>query len=405
MFRSPGANYYKQMREDLKFLKPTHRRHNPWHDYKSRCIYHITLVVSDRVPLFGKMVGETVDEARVEFTPLGLEIANAIQMIPLMEARRGNDVQILGAVTMPEHIHFVLFVRKPMKEKLGILIRGFKQGCNKALRGWLKRGGLYGEAEGGRNSGLGKSTLPNGEIETGYVPNGELGESGSEGSPSGMESFTNSPIVDVFLRQLATCGSDRILREHALFEEDFDETRLRRQGQLKSMIAYVHNNPRHRWLKQHKPEWLYVTRGIVVADRSYDAIGNVNLLGLPRHQVHCRYRWERDHDTEARRAHQNECVMRARQGYALVSPFVSPHEAAVRDFCLEEGHSVIVLHNNGFTDFSQCPGGLYDYCVQGQVLVLVPSDWPHDERKGVCSREECVKLNGLAEEIVADAAR
>ena len=373
--------------------KPTHRKHHRLHDYKSRCIYHITLVVSDRVPLFGKMVGETVDEARVEFSPLGQEIVNAIQMIPIMEARKGNDVQILGAATMPEHIHFVLFVRKPMKEKLGLIIRGFKQGCNKALRGWLKKAGEMG--------GLGMSTLPNGDL-----AENTLGNAAMEGSPSGKESFPNSPISALppkeaaFLRQLSTCASDRILREHALFEEDFDETRLRKQGQLKNMTAYVHNNPRHRWLKQHKPEWLCVTRGIVIAGRSYDAIGNVNLLGLPRHQVHCRYKWERDHDLESRRNHQNECVIKARQNYALVSPFVSPHEAAVRDFCLEEGHSVIVLHNNGFTDFSQCPGGLYDYCVQGQVLVLVPSDWPHDDRKGVCSRQECVTLNGYAEEIV-----
>ena len=373
--------------------KPTHRKHHRLHDYKSRCIYHITLVVSDRVPLFGRMVGETVDEARVEFSPLGQEIANAIQMIPMMEARKGNDVQILGAATMPEHIHFVLFVRKPMKEKLGLVIRGFKQGCNKALRGWLKKAGEMG--------GLGKSTLPNGEPAENTSNNATMG-----GSRSGMESFPNSPISALppkeaaFLRQLSTCASDRILLEHALFEEDFDETRLRKQGQLKSMIAYVHNNPRHRWLKQHKPEWLCVTRGIVIAGRSYDAIGNVNLLGLPRHQVHCRYKWERDHDLESRRNHQNECVIKARQNYALVSPFVSPHEASVRDFCLEEGHSVIVLHNNGFTDFSQCPGGLYDYCVMGQVLVLVPSDWPHDDRKGACSRQECVTLNGYAEEIV-----
>ena len=367
--------------------KPTHRKRHKLHDYKSRCIYHITLVVSDRVPLFGRIVGDTVDEARVEFSPLGQEIANAIQMIPMMEARKGNDVQILGAATLPEHIHFVLFVRKPMKEKLGLVIRGFKQGCNKALRGWLKKAGEMG--------GLGKSTLPNGDSAENIPNNVTMG-----GSPSGMESFSNSPMADAFLRQLSTCTSSRILCEHALFEEDFDETRLRREGQLKSMIAYVHNNPRHRWLKQHKPEWLCVTRGIVIAGRSYDAIGNVNLLGLPRHQVHCRYKWERDHDLESRRNHQNECVIKARQNYALVSPFVSPHEAAVRDFCLEEGHSVIVLHNNGFTDFSQCSGGLYDYCVMGQVLVLVPSDWPHDDRKGVCSRQECVVLNGYAEEIV-----
>lgn len=385
--------------------KPTHRQHHRLHDYKSRCIYHITLVVSDRVPLFGRMVGATAYEARVEFSPLGQEIANAIQRIPMMEAKKGNEVQILGAATMPEHIHFVLFVRKPMKEKLGLIIRGFKQGCNKALRGWLKEAGLYNE-----NGRLGKPALPNGEASTGAMLNGEPGAGlaqngepsadGSAASPFGRASFPSSPAVVAFLRQLSTCRSARILHEHALFEEDFDETRLRREGQLKAMIAYVHNNPRHRWLKQHKPEWLCVTRGIVIAGRSYDAIGNVNLLALPRHQVHCRYRWERYNDIEARRAHQNECVVKARQNYALVSPFVSPHEAAVRDFCLKEGHSVIVLHNNGFTDFSQCPGGLYDYCVMGQVLVLVPSGWPHDDRKGVCSRQECVILNGYAEEIV-----
>ena len=384
--------------------KPTHRKHHPLHDYRSRCIYHITLVVSDRIPLLGRMVGETVEEARVEFSPLGQEIAHAIQAIPMMEARRGNDVQILGAATMPEHIHFVLYVRQPMREKLGMIIRGFKQGCNKALRGWLEKAGLYegpvGRLEGGENGG------ENGGLEKSTLPNGELAAGGLAGSPSGVVSFSNSPMSALspkeaaFLRQLAHCPSDRIVRGHALFEEDFDETRLRRRGQLRSMIDYVHNNPCHRWLKQHKPAWLCVTRGIVIAGRSYDAIGNVNLLALPRHQVHCRYRWERDHDLEARRHHQNGCVVMARRGYALVSPFVSPHEAAVRDFCLEEGHSVIVLHNNGFTDFSQCPGGLYDYCVEGQVLVLVPSGWPRDERKGVCSRQECVTLNGYAEEIV-----
>ena len=394
--------------------KPTHRKHHPLHDYRSRCIYHITLVVSDRVPLLGRMVGETVEEARVEFSPLGQEIAHAIQAIPMMEARRGNDVQILGAATMPEHIHFVLYVRQPMREKLGMIIRGFKQGCNKALRGWLEKADV---------GGLGKSLETNGESTENTPNNATMG-----GSPSGVVSFSNSPQGGhlpqggpspqggplpqgghlsaiapkeaAFLRQLAHCPSDRIVRGHALFEEDFDETRLRRRGQLRSMIDYVHNNPCHRWLKQHKPAWLCVTRGIVIAGRSYDAIGNVNLLALPRHQVHCRYRWERDHDLEARRHHQNGCVVMARRGYALVSPFVSPHEAAVRDFCLEEGYSVIVLHNNGFTDFSQCPGGLYDYCVEGQVLVLVPSGWPRDERKGVCSRQECVTLNGYAEEIV-----
>ena len=197
-------------------------------------------------------------------------------------------------------------------------------------------------------------------------------------------------------------ASKRILEEHALFEEDFDETRLRRKGQLRAMIDYVHNNPTHRWLRAHKPHWLLPIRGIEIAGRCYDAIGNILLLGLPRFQVHCRYRWERDQDHEARRAHQNESVLKARQGYALVSPFISPHEAAVREFCLQEGHSIIQISDNGFSDFSQCPGGLYDYCDRGQVLLLVPSERPHIDRKSGISRAECKALNDRAEEITGE---
>ncbi len=399
-----------------KLSKPTHRKHHPLHDYRERCIYHITLVVSDRCQVLGRMVDcrngydlrkvvgadgrvgyvsadgrmltekQLAESARVEFTPLGRDIQRKIQEIPSQEARKGNDVQILAACVMPEHIHFVLFVRQPMAQKLGVVIRGFKQGCNKALRAYL------GES-GGRETALVRDGEMGGR-ETALKRDGEMGGCGAAlrqgevaGSQSGIASFLKN-------------ATPRIIEQHALFAEDFDETRLRRKGQLKAMIEYVHNNPSHRWLRMHKPEWLLPIRGIEIAGRKFDALGNVNLLALPRIQVHCRYRWERDNDTESRRAHQNDCVLKARNGYALVSPFISPHEVAVRDVCLREGHSIIQLQDNGFSDLAQCPGGLYDYCVNGQVLLLVPSDWPRIENKGKCSREECVVLNSLAESIV-----
>lgn len=235
-------SYSLTMGQEKEGRKPTHRQHLSLHDYRERCIYHITLVVSDRIPLLGTMAGDTVDEA------------------------------------------------------------------------------------------------------------------------------------------------------------DYDETRLRRKGQLSAMIRYVHNNPAHRWMKQHKPQWLKPMRGIMISGRSYDAIGNINLLGLPRWQVFVRSRWTE----EQRRDYKNNCVIKARNGYALVSPFISPHEAQVRDFSLKEGHSVIVLSDNGFTDFTQCPGGLYDYCVNGQVLILVASNIPHIERKAAISRKECMQLNSMAEEICAE---
>lgn len=384
------------MGQEKECRKPTHRQHLSLHDYRERCIYHITLVVSDRIPLFGTMAGDTVDEARVELSPLGRMVRQAIQDIPVHEWKKGKDVQILAAVTMPEHIHFVLFVRQPMKEKLGIVIRGFKQGCNKALRLWLKNAGLMGADPGAEGDGGSGGSEAGGESKGGSSPLVTRGNSCSHNDTS--EGIALDAEGEAFVRMLRALRSERILQEHALFEADYDETRLRRKGQLSAMIRYVHNNPAHRWMKQHKPQWLKPMRGIMISGRSYDAIGNINLLGLSRWQVFVRSRWT----DEQRRDYKNNCVIKARNGYALVSPFISPHEAQVRDFCLKEGHSVIVLSDNGFTDFTQCPGGLYDYCVNGQVLVLVASNIPHIERKAAISRKECMQLNSMAEEICAE---
>ena len=436
-------------------VKPTHRKHLAYHDYRERCIYHITLVCSERKKLLGRVVGDSVDEARCELTPLGVEVAKAIQGIPGCAAVRGDDVQVLAAVCMPEHVHFVLYVRERMKDKVGVVIRGFKQGCNKALKRWLEmseakygnggvNGGVVGELEkfetpngktneekvagemcgaraedgrAGEMCGVRAEDGRSGEMRGARAEDGRVGEmrgvraedgrvgrdakdakdGGRYGDVGGWGPFSPSRI-DAFLRQLMLLSSARIKSQHALFEPDFDETRLRRKGQLRAMIDYVHNNPVHRWQKQRNPGWLVPIRGIMIAGRSYDGIGNVNLLGLSRWQVHVRRAW----DDDARRRYMNECVVKARNGSALVSPFISQHEAAVRDFCLSEGHSVIVLVDNGFAEYAQCPGGLYDYCVNGQVLVLAASELGHEDRKGAISRDECVWLNGLAEEICGE---
>ena len=429
-------------------VKPTHRKHLPYHDYRERCVYHITLVCSDREQVLGRIVGETSAEARCELSPLGLDVARAIQEIPLHESAKGNDVQILAAVCMPDHVHFVLFVRQRMKDRLGMIIRGFKQGCNKRLRRWLEMSEeKYGSGNGAVLGGLGKPETPNGAawgcscegagvrarggaregacegnreragvragVGVGVGTHADAGMGGRARAMSGVAvepvrmsltgclwtdglGMAGTPLgIDAFLKQLASLSSQRIKVGHALFEDDFDETRLRRKGQLKAMIAYVHKNPMHRWQKQHHPQWLIPMRGIMIAGRSYDAIGNLTLLALSRHQVHVRSRWTDDE----KRMYKNSCVVMARKGCALVSPFISPHEAAVRDVCLREGHSVIVLADNGFSDYTQCPGGLYNYCVNGQVLVLVLGELGRTERKSTICRQECVALNEMAREI------
>lgn len=352
--------------------KPTHRKHNAWHDYSLKCIYHITLVVRDRRALLGNLIEVRDDDpsticpwkhlhkkgeewygkAWMNLTTLGMDVAECIHNIPKYGKSKGLNLKICAQQVMDTHLHFVLSVEEDMEDTvLGDIIRGLKVGCNKAYR---KR---MGECAGTmcRLDGTGTDA-------TEIKPNRTRGT--------------------------------------GLFEEDYDDTILTRRGQLQRMLDYVHLNPYRKWVKIKNRDCFIPVRGVEIAGRRYDAIGNLMLLGLRRFQVHCRYKWERDHDMEARRAHQNECVKKARQNYALVSPFIMDHEKAVMDFCLKEGHSVIMLMDNGFTDYTTCPGGLFEYCDRGQVLLLVPSELPHVDRKGRIARAECVALNGLAEEIV-----
>lgn len=359
------------MAEDLK---PTHRKHSRFHNYSLKCIYHITLVVRDRMPILGNMVEviegrpETVcpwkhlhkkgDEwygkAWMNLTPLGKDVAECIHNIPEFGKKKGLKLKICAQQVMDTHLHFVLSVEEDMEDTvLGDIIRGLKIGCNTAYR---------------KRMGKVASTV--------CLADG-----------TGTKEATH---------QLDGTGN----RGTGLFEEDYDDTILTRRGQLQRMLDYVHLNPYRKWLKKRNRDCFIPVRGVEIAGRRYDAIGNLLLLGLKRFQVHCRYKWERDNDIEARRAHQNECVKKARQNYALVSPFIMDHEKAVMDFCLKEGHSIIMLMDNGFTDFTTCPGGLFEYCDRGQVLLLVPSELPHIDRKGKIARAECVALNGRAEEIV-----
>lgn len=409
---------------------PTHRKPDPWHDEKSRCIYHITLVCGDRDKVLGRMEGTCAEDAACECSPLGVAVSRCIHAIPAIQAKKGRKLRVLACQVMPEHVHFCLFVEEPMDCKLGVVIKGLKQGCNKALREALERqkqremgGGVGGAgaeggvgAEGGEGAAHGMGARTDMErsenAASGPAVGGGVGAVGGGGAGAAMfrvggddaQGASSSWPPAQALQAPAGRGhracpdlaitSPKLLEGHALFEDDFDRTPMKKRGQLDRAIKYVHRNPRTRWIKSHHPGLFLPTRGIVLAGRRYDAIGNIHLLGLDRTEVHVRRAW----DEQTRRDYMNACIVKARQHVALVSPFISEWERKVKAVALEEGHSVIQLVDNGFTDYTQVPGDMQAYCLNGQLLLLVPSDWPHVDRKKI-SREECMTLNRFAEEI------
>jgi hypothetical protein len=93
----------------------------------------------------------------------------------------------------------------------------------------------------------------------------------------------------------------------------------------------------------------------------------------------------------------NSCVLKARKGMVMVSPFISTQEKQVMQVLLREQLPFILLADNGFRDYYKPSDILFDACAAGRVLILSP--WPYDSNKRHITREECVALNAMAEEI------
>lgn len=302
----------------------------PW---RGVAIYHVTVASPRRHPVraaFGELRWTVcdghVEEARVEWSPLGSRIWDCIQQIPV----RYPPVRIIAARVMPDHVHIVLHVTEEMSTTFNLVLRGWVQGCKKAAR--------------------------------------ELGLS--------EEVFADRPFIRVLVGR----------------------------GQLQTMADYVRLNPFRMAVRQTYPDCFAVQRGVEIAGHTCAAVGNVRLLFAPhlwQVHVHKEWVWDADHGDDQRlRDYQNECILRARRGYVLVSPFINEHEAAVRDVALREQLPVIYLLDNGLPDRSNYKpsGSLTEAVAAGRLLLLSPWDM-YAPAKGRCTRAECNFLNALSASI------
>ena len=175
------------------------------------------------------------------------------------------------------------------------------------------------------------------------------------------------------------------------------------EGQLQTMIRYVQMNPERLATKRLMPEYFRVQEGIEIAGRMYCGVGNAELLQREKYMpVHVRWTMvdEAEHgDNKRLRDYMNGCVLAARNGAVMVSPFISKQEQAVMEVLLKEGLPFIYIADNGFRDYYKPQDSLFDAVARKQVLILSP--WEYDPDKKHVSRAECVEMNKMAEEICA----
>ncbi|MBQ8099821.1 MAG: hypothetical protein IJ169_00860 [Paludibacteraceae bacterium] len=307
--------------------------------WKGAGIYHVTLTIPSRMPLLGELVIPDNDpmQARVERTELGKRIRDCVEEIP----RLHPEVKIIQQRMMPDHLHVILYVTCPMDVSIKMVVRGFWQGAKKHGRDYS-----------------------------------------ASVNPHSMR------------------DNERSLAEPIFTEMPFIRP-MSHKGQLQTMIRYVQMNPQRLATKKLRPGFFCVQEGIEIGGRTYRGIGNAALLQAARFvPVHVRRTMtdEAMHGDNTRlRDYMNGCVLAARKGAVMVSPFISDKEKDVMAVLLAEGHPIIYIADNGFGNYYKPSGNLCDSVAAGRVLIISP--WEYDAQKRHVTREECVAMNRMAEEI------
>lgn len=297
------------------------KRRARWHDYSAKGLYMITLTVNGRKPLLGKLCG--TPHPHVELSSLGKRIfGEELKRIPY----HYPNVEVWKSILMPDHIHFILYVKETFAEgiHLGTVLKGFKVGCNRAIK----------------------------ELEPSSSP--------------------------------------------TLFEKGYNDKILLDRDRLCRWCHYLDDNPRRLWLKRSNPNLFTVIRHNKLAGRECEMIGNIFLLDYPEMEAVVVHRAYSEGQLGELRQKWMLCGL---NGGVLVRAAISPKEKEVMHEAMDRGYNVIYLRDNGFPDLYKPAGRAFDACCAGRLLQISPFDFRM--QKEAITREKCLTLNALAEDIAA----
>ena len=347
-----------------------HRRAE-WQDYGGTGLYMITLCIEGRHPLFGHLEGNIsakrgqADFPHIVLSPLGRAVLEEeLPKIP----RFYPQIEVWQAAIMPDHLHLLLYVSKPLPEgkRLGDIIRSFKGGCSRA---WWGRGAGQ---ETARETAQGTALK-------------------SAGTAAGVPALSSA----------VTGAASGAARRASLFEAGYHDRIIKRPGMLDNIKRYMSDNPLRALMRRHLPHLMERRLHLRIGAHDYAAFGALFLLkraekeqvffhrrdaatGLPTEQ------------TDAYKRERERLLAEAREGVVLVSPAVSRGEKLVVDAAIKVGLPVIHLQKEPIAQFWKPELRRFEACTRGSLLILAP--WGQDEAPS--SDYACFhRLNALAAEI------
>lgn len=338
------------------------RRHCA-HRYNDVGTYLITLVAEGRRPVFGHIGGSigalpgSSGYPATVLSPLGIKVLR--EELPKIHAIYPMVEVWQPVCIMPDHLHLIIRINGPLppRKYLGTIVGAFKGGVTRAWQAMIN-GGLTPTAQG---------------------------------------------------QELAP-----------LFEDNYNDRILMRDGQLENWKAYLRANP-YRWLVRHtRPELMQRSLCIEIGGIRYGAFGNFMLLRHPekvqvffhRKMVDDRPAptasgqqgqqpkiptehtlfWQKEHD---------RLMEIAGQGDVLVTPGISECEKRIKNECLSMHYRLIHIQDKPITRYWKPEKSRFDACAAGTLLILAP--WAED-LKGESDYARFHNLNTLAASVCALAA-
>lgn len=310
------------------------------HDYALPGTYEVTMVVADRRPVFGAIVGSTKagsEKPHLKPSVLGqavldTEIAKIHHYYPM--------VDVWQICLMPDHLHMIIRINEPLPKgkHLGIIIGAFKGGVSRA---WW-------------------------QMDT------------TVSTASAVESHT------------------------PLFEPNYNDHILMRDGQLENWKRYLCDNPYRLVMQRDYPDLFKRALCITIGGVRYSAFGNMLLLRQPeKHQVffHRRTNGIPTEETDVWETESKRLMSAANSGDVLVTPGISECEKRIKKMALEKKVRLIHVQSEPIGRYWKPERSRFDACAFGSLLILAP--WPEDMPPFTSDYERFHYLNTLTEAICA----
>ena len=302
------------------------------------------------------------------------------------------EIKPLFIQVMPDHVHFIIHVTKPMARPLGQAMAGFKTGCSKAAIG---KGGLW--AEGFQDTIL----FHEGQLDSMFAY---------------LRDNPRRLAVKQLFPDLFRVRNDLIL---ALPRQARDNLGLPPQAQEDRELPLS---------AQNRPLSSVLGAGAPSLKAHFSAIGNLFLLDSPNIiQVQCSrsylayrrilkpggglkiVRNEKgepiiEKNTPEFETKRDELLAAAKHGAVLISPCISDGEREIARLAFAAGLPVIALRNMGFSPLYKPGGKLFDQTANGRLLLLAPAAWPYQTAEKRMTRFDACAMNRIAQLIAGDGA-